>query len=58
MQRVKGKSMNTKILLGFLGGVLAASGVAYFLSHRQAEVRAPGVVTPAAVTSSAKPVSP
>lgn len=36
--------MNTKVLLGFLGGLLAATGVFYLQSHRNAKVESVPVV--------------
>jgi len=39
--------LNTKVLLGFLGGLLAATGVFYVQSHRNAKVEAPAPVVAA-----------
>jgi len=58
--------LNAKVLLGFLGGVLAATGVYYVQSHRTPQVEAVPAVTiepvaattpiPAATTPEVKPV--
>lgn len=45
--------MNPKLLIGFLAGVIAASGVGYYLAHRQAGEPSPV----AAVSASATPGS-
>lgn len=47
--------MNTKVLLGFLGGLLAATGVFYVQSHRNAKVEAPA---PVATVTTAPAVVP
>jgi hypothetical protein len=41
--------MNVKMLLGFLGGLLAATGVFYVQSHRSAKVEAPPAIAAAPV---------
>lgn len=52
--------MNAKILLGFLGGLLAATGVFYVQSHRNKKVEAPtpvaAAVAPAETPVPAQPV--
>ncbi len=51
--------MNTKVLLGFLGGLLAATGVFYVQSHRNAKIEpAPVVAVEPAVTPSPVPEAP
>ncbi len=56
--------MNTKVLLGFLGGLLAATGVFYVQSHRNIKVVAEPVAavapaaTPALVREAAVPGAP
>jgi hypothetical protein len=51
--------VNTKVLLGFLGGLLAATGVFYVQSHRNAKVEVPPpvvAVAPAVVPTPPPPV--
>ena len=52
--------MNTKVLLGFLGGLLAATGVFYVQSHRNAKTEAPtpvaAVAAPAVAPTPPPPV--
>ena len=52
--------MNTKVLLGFLGGLLAATGVFYVQSHRNANVAAQPVaaVSPVAAVAPAAASTP
>lgn len=51
--------MNTKVLLGFLGGLLAATGVFYVQSHRNAKVEpAPTAAAAPAVTPTPVPEAP
>ena len=50
--------MNTKVLLGFLGGLLAATGVFYVQSHRNAKVAAPPPVVAAAPAAVPNPSAP
>src|SRR5665213_260200 len=51
--------MNTKVLLGFLGGLLAATGVFYIQSHRSAKVEpAPAVAAAPAATPVPVPEAP
>jgi len=51
--------VNTKVLLGFLGGLLAATGVFYIQSHRSAKVEpAPAVAAAPAATPVPVPEAP
>lgn len=48
--------MNTKVLLGFIGGLLAATGVFYVQSHRNTKVETPDPVAAVAPVATPTPV--